>query len=255
MARHLISNLAVVVVLLLVFASRAQADDASDRALIGDALVKLSATAESLAKTAKASDDRAVRKKFAPAAIDLADDLGALANRARKEVPIATVTKELAAIDRAAVALVELADEAEEKDERKALRAQATQLQQTIASSRRIIEAYAAKKDDAKKDDAKKDDAKPGAMAAAAFDQLVGAVRGASFNDDKVGVIKHAAATNWFTSQQVATLIALISFDDDRIEGAVACWSRLVDPQNSFVILKVLSFDDSREKLRKRVAK
>lgn len=245
MIRHIRFSLVVLVVVLA--GSRARADDASDRALIGDALAKLSANADALAKTAKASDDRAVRRKFAPAAVDLADDLAALARRARKDVPIGTVVKELGAIDRSATALVDLADEADDKAERKSLRAQATQLQQTVAGARKIIEAYAAKKDD------KPAPAAKAAMDPGAFNQLVGAVRSASFDEDKVGVIKHAAGTNWFSSQQVAQLIAIISFDDDRIEGAVACWSRIVDPQNSFVIFKVLSFDDSREKLRKRV--
>jgi hypothetical protein len=250
--RTLLLGFSLLAVAVLLFgASRAYADAASDRAAIADTLGKLGGTAHGLAKTAAASDDRAVRKKFGPAATDLGDDLQALSRRAAKpDVGFDTIVKGLAPIDKDVAGLVDLADEAEDKAERKNLRAQATQLQQAIATARKMTEAYANKKEEAKAAAPTK-----AAMADGAFNQLVAAVRGGSFDEDKVGVVKDAARGNYFTANQIATLMGLLSFDEGKIEAAVAAWPRVVDPQNSFVLYKKLSFDDSRETLRKRISR
>lgn len=240
----------LVTAVLLFGASRAYADQAQDRAIIADTLSKLGGVAHALARTASASDDRAVRKKFARAATDLGDDLQALSRRAGKDVPVVTIVRGLGPIDKDAIDLVDLADDAEDKAERKSLRNQAQQLQQAIAAARKIIEAYGNKREEAK--------AAPPAkapMTDAAFNSLVGAVRSASFDDDKVGVVKDAARGNYFTIQQVTKLMGLLAFDEGKIEAAVAAWPKVVDPQNSFELYKRLAFDDSRAQLRKRISK
>lgn len=245
-------GLALVAVVLSWFGSgAARADGARDRAVISETLDKLGGAAHALAKAAQGSDDRAVRKKFAPAATDLGDDLQALSRRAGKaDVGLDVVVKGLGPIDKDAVALVDLADEAEDKAERKSLRAQASQLQQQISAARKIIEAIAVKKEEAKAQAPAKQ-----AMADGSFNQLVAAVRGASFDEDKTGVVRDAARLNWFSANQIATLMGLLSFDEGKIELAVAAWPHCVDPQNSFVLYKRLSFDDSRDTLRKRISK
>lgn len=124
--------------------------DAKDRAAIADTATKLSSSAANLAKTAKASDDRGARKKFAPAASDLGDDLAALSRRAGKDIALKTLAKDAADIDKDATALVDLADEAEDKDERKALRAQAVLIEQGVAGMRKTIDEAAAKEDSSK---------------------------------------------------------------------------------------------------------
>lgn len=242
----LLSLVAVAVVLL----GRASADSAAERAAIADAAVKLSANATSLAKTASGSDDRAVRKKFAPRATELSDDLGALARRVRKDVPLEAIAKDTLDIARDAAELVDLADEAEEKDERKSLRAQAQLLEQGVVAMRKTVEIVAAKKDDAKKPAAP---ARPAAMSPQAFAALSAAVKEADFDRGKAAVLQQAAQSNYFTSNQVATLITFFDFDDGRVEGAVACWSKIVDPENSFVIYTKFDFEGGKEKLRRRV--
>jgi hypothetical protein len=67
--------------------------------------------------------------------------------------------------------------------------------------------------------------------------------------------VRHAAQTNWFAAAQVASVMDLISFDDGKIDAAVAMWPRLTDPENSFVIFNKLTFESSKEKLRKRLGK
>lgn len=221
----------------------------ADRTAVADALGKLSEYADGIAKAASRSEDRAVRKRLAPRVTDIADDLGALARRTRKDVAYATLAREAAMIGRDAGALVELADEAEDKAERKALRAQAVALEQGVATVKGVLDALA------RDDDKPKQPAKRAPMKQAAFEQLVQTVRAASFDDDKLEVVRHAAQTNWFSANQVAAVMELFSFDDGKIDAAVAMWPRITDPENSFVIFKKLAFDSSREELRKRVGK
>ena len=117
----------------------------ADRPALADAFTKLSASAAALGKTAKASDDRGARKRFAPAATELGDDLAALARRLGKDVPLKTIAGDAAEADKAAAKLVELADEVEDKEERKTMRAQASLIEQGIAALRKQLDA----KDDA----------------------------------------------------------------------------------------------------------
>ncbi len=244
------SMLVFSLLLVIVAASRADADSAQERSVISETLDKLGNAAHALSKTAQSSDDRGARKKFASAATDLGDDLKGLARRAAKQdVGLAVVVQGLGEIDKDANGLVDVADEVQDKQERKTLRAQAVQLQQQIGAAKKIIEQIASKKEEPARAPTNQ------AMADAAFNQLVSAVRGASFDDDKVGVVRDAARLNWFTTNQIAALMGMLSFDEGKIEVAVAAFGHAVDPQNSFVLYKKLAFDDSREKLRKRISK
>jgi len=112
----------------------------ADRPALADAFTKLSASATALGKTAKASDDRGARKRFAPAAVELGDDLAALARRLGKDVPMKAIATDAAEADKAAAKLVELADEVEDKEERKTMRAQASLIEQGIAALRKQLD-------------------------------------------------------------------------------------------------------------------
>ena len=131
----------------MLFATPAFADAKADHASLADAATKLSASAATLAKTAKASDDRGARKKFAPAAQDLSDDLAAFSRRAAKDQSFKTLAADATALVKDSTALVELADEAEDKEERKALRAQAVLIQQGVANLGKQLIAAAASED------------------------------------------------------------------------------------------------------------
>ncbi len=254
MTRSLASLVSIVVLLLAFATHHAVADAGRERAAIADSLDKLASNAMTLARTAHRSEDRALRRRFARAATDLGDDLDALARRARRpNVEIDVIARTLRHLDQDAQRLVDLADDADDRYERKDLRRQATQLEQMIGASQKLIAAYASK--DTSDDRRPAKPAGPTPMTDAAYGQLVSAVRHSSFDKGKVGVIRDAAQHNWFTSNQLAGLMGLLSFDNGKIDAAVAGWAHLVDPQNSFVIYKKLSFDSSREKLRKRVSK
>ncbi|HEU0035201.1 MAG TPA: DUF4476 domain-containing protein [Kofleriaceae bacterium] len=234
---------------MLALRTAAHADAKSDRAIVAEAIDRLSAASAQLAKAANASDARTVRRKLAPAASDLADDLANLARRTRRDTAYDALAKDSIAIGRDASALVDLADEADDKDERKALRAQATALDQGVAIVRKTLEALAARRDDSAAP------AKPAPMKKETFDQLVGAIRAESFEDGKLGVVRHAVASSWFTAAQVATVMGLFSFDDNKVEAAATMWPKVVDRENSFVLFQQLSFDSSKEALRKRIAR
>jgi hypothetical protein len=240
----------LVVLIFVAGVRRSHADSAADHAAIAEALSKLASYAEGVAQGAQRSEDRGVRKKFAPRASDVADDLEAVASRARKDVPYRALSKSVREIDRDALALVELADEAEDKTERKTLRAQAVTLEQSVAATYKVLDALAARDEEKPAKPAK-----PQPMRSAEFGQLVDAIRSASFDDDKVGVVRLAAQNNWFLASQGAAVMDLISFDDGKIDAAAAMWPRITDPENYFVMMNKLSFDSSKEKLRKRVSR
>jgi hypothetical protein len=249
MNRFLAQTLLIVLVL-IAGARRSHADARADRSALAEALTKLASYAEGVAQGAQRSEDRGVRKKFAPRASDIADDLEALANRTRKDVAYRALTKDALAIDRDVLALVELADEAEDKTERKTLRGQAVTLEQSVATTHKVLEALAARDEDKPAKPAK-----PQPMRVADFTQLVEAIRSASFDDDKVGVVRLAAQNNWFLASQGAAVMDLLSFDDGKIDAAAAMWPRITDPENYFVMMNKLAFDSSKEKLRKRVGR
>jgi hypothetical protein len=131
----------VLLLSVIVTAAPALADSKVDRSAISDSLTRLATSAASLSRTAKHSDDRGARKKFAPAAQELSDDLTALARRVGKGVPLRAIGKDAAAAEKDAGALVELADEAEEKELRKSLRNHASLLQQGMAAIRKVVDA------------------------------------------------------------------------------------------------------------------
>src|SRR5450432_3609401 len=134
----------VVVVVSLVFAARTVRAD--ERGAVADSIAALGTSAETLGKNAKSSDDRGVRKRFAGKATELADDLAALARRTRKDVPLTTIATELAELDKQATALIDAADDADDKAERKQLRATATSLEQGIVAAKKTVDALAAAK-------------------------------------------------------------------------------------------------------------
>ena len=236
-------------VVALVWFGRASADTAADRVALSDYAVKLSATATSLATSAGASNDRAVRKKFASRATELSDDLTAFSRRVRKDVPLDAIAKDALDLAKDAAQLVNLADDAEEKEERKSLRAQAQVLEQGVAALRTGVDNTIARAKPA----APAAPAKPAAMTAEQYNQLAGAVRSAAFDQGKVDMVSQAARANYFTAAQVAGLMGLFAFDEGKIEAAVVCWNRIVDPENSYVLFTKLAFDSSKDTLKKRV--
>ena len=241
----------ILALLVLTMPSRSVLADASaDRSALAEALGRLSAHAEGLARNANGSEDRAVRKKIAPRASEIADDLSNLARRARKDASFESLARDTRALADDAATLVDLTDEAQDKVERKTLRAQASVLEQGLTLTRKAMELLAARKDD---DRAAPE--RPAAMRPDPFARLVAAIRKESFDEEKVNVVRQAATANWFVAGQVGAVMDLLAFGDGKVDAAAAMWPHIVDPENSYAIFNKLAFDDDKDKLRKRVAR
>jgi len=232
----------IALVAVVMFARPARADERAD---ISDALSRVATAADSFARSANASEDRAVRRKLATKAREISEDLTSLARRARKDVPLKTIARDAQNLGRDTAALVDLADEAEDKAERKSLRAQATVIDQQLAAVRRQI-------DDAAGADKPAQPAKPAPMTNDAFAALWNTVKQQSFDSNKLNVLKQAANANWFNSAQMASMMDLFSFGAGKVDAAVAMWPHMVDPENLFVLYNKLTFSSDKDNLRKR---
>jgi hypothetical protein len=228
------------------FVRRASADD---RATIADALTTVATTAETFARTADASQDRAVRRKVATRAREIGEDLTALARRARKDTPLAAIARDAANIGKDTAQLVDLADEAADKTERKALRAQATVIDQQLAAARAKIDAAAAA-DGARPAPA----AKPAPMAPERFAALIATLAKEGFDDKRLGVLGAAFPTNWFTTAQVGSVMDAMTMGKGKVEAAVLLWSHIVDPENGYTLYGKLTFQNDKDELKKRTA-
>lgn len=234
----------VLSVLLAAFVALPHRASADDRAAILDAITRATTTADAFARTAAASDDRAVRKKLAPKATDIVDDLTSLGRRARKDdVPMAALQADAASIARDTAKLIDLVDEASDKTERKALRAQAQLVDQALAQiTKQLADAKAAKPAAPR--------AQP-AMAPGNFKQLVDTASSANTDAQKFEVI-NAAGVNWFNANQIGVLMDLINTEAQKVNVASALWPHLVDPQNGFVVFGKLELEGSKAELRRR---
>lgn len=90
-------------------------------------------------------------------------------------------------------------------------------------------------------------------MDARAFSSLITQLGRAGFSDDKLAVIKTAAATNYFKVAQVIELMKTVGFDETRVEIAVALAPRVLDGDKWFEVYGALSFSSSRDALRQRL--
>lgn len=222
---------------------------AGDRGAIAEALSRVATTADSFVRSATASEDRAVRRTLAPKAREISEDASSLARRARRDVPLGVIAKDAQALGRETAELIDLADEAADKAERKSLRAQATVIDQQLAAARRQIDDAAAA------DNKPQQPAKPAPMTAEAFSQLVDGVKREPFDSNKLRIVNLAAQARWFTSAQIGSMLDAFTFGGGKVDAAVAMWPHLVDPENSGTIYGKLTFQGDKEALRKRVAK
>ncbi len=87
-------------------------------------------------------------------------------------------------------------------------------------------------------------------MGPAAFENLVRQLEEESFSDDKLEILRTAAEHNAFTVSQVARLMDLFDFGDDRVEVVRILKSRIVDPENAHELLSHVEFEDEKQALR-----
>lgn len=88
-------------------------------------------------------------------------------------------------------------------------------------------------------------------MAEPRFLALVEQVKAASFSEDRVQVIKTAAANNHFRSAQVSRLLETAPFDEEKHQIVVILAPKIVDRENQHTILEAFRFSSSREEAAK----
>lgn len=88
------------------------------------------------------------------------------------------------------------------------------------------------------------------ALAEAAFARLLVRLEQATFSDDKLAVVRTAAAKNkTLTVAQVAQLMALVTMDDDKVEVATLLHARIRDPENGAALADAVTFSKSKERI------
>ncbi len=84
-----------------------------------------------------------------------------------------------------------------------------------------------------------------------AFETLVRQLEEESFSDDRLEILRTAAMNNAFTVAQVARLMDLFDFGDDRVEVVRILYPRVVDPENAHQLLSHVEFDNEKEALQR----
>lgn len=84
------------------------------------------------------------------------------------------------------------------------------------------------------------------AMSAKRFDKLLAQVKAAAFEDDRATILRTAAKRNHFTCGQLARIVEVIAFGDEKVDAVRIVATRLVDKENSHEVLSKFTFDDDR---------
>lgn len=90
---------------------------------------------------------------------------------------------------------------------------------------------------------------RPKAMHHKDFTMMCEVVDDASFTDKKIGVIKVACISSYFTSQQCAQLLSMFSFEDDKLKALKVLRPRMLDI-DAKLILKQFSFSATQDKAK-----
>ncbi|MEZ4321269.1 MAG: DUF4476 domain-containing protein [Myxococcota bacterium] len=85
-------------------------------------------------------------------------------------------------------------------------------------------------------------------MSGRSFDALVGQMDNASFGDDKLEILRTAAANNAFTCAQLARILDVFSHGSEKLEAVAIVQPSIVDPENAFVINDRFSFSSDAQK-------
>lgn len=86
-------------------------------------------------------------------------------------------------------------------------------------------------------------------MRSSSFDQLIQMARSESFDNTRMSVIKTAADANYFSTDQIRTMMKLFTFDNSKLELAKYCYNRSVNKNDYYLLASELTFSSSKESL------
>tara|TARA_R110000850_G_scaffold274786_2_gene412814 strand:- start:49494 stop:50141 length:648 start_codon:yes stop_codon:yes gene_type:complete len=81
------------------------------------------------------------------------------------------------------------------------------------------------------------------------FFQLKSSVKNESFDSGKIELLETTIKHHNFNSYQIKELMTLLTFDSGRLEFAKAAYTRVVDPENYFLVREALSYSSSKSEL------
>ena len=88
---------------------------------------------------------------------------------------------------------------------------------------------------------------RPKAMSDKDFKMMCEVVDEASFNERKIGVIKVACISSYFTSKQCVKLLSMISFENDKLEALKILRPKMLEI-DAKPILKQFTFSSNKDK-------
>lgn len=89
---------------------------------------------------------------------------------------------------------------------------------------------------------------------AAQFARIKDAIKKESFDDNKLTTAKVVMKNNWFTAEQVKSLAALFTFDDNRLLFAKFAYDYCAEPGSYFIVGDTFTFDSNKQELMKFIA-
>ena len=87
------------------------------------------------------------------------------------------------------------------------------------------------------------------------FAMMYNIVKEASFNDNKIDIMRVASIGSYFNSKQCAKLLSLIPFNNDKLKALEVIAPRLVDNKDLDNIIKQFPFKADKEKAMKILSK
>lgn len=88
-----------------------------------------------------------------------------------------------------------------------------------------------------------------GVMDRGTFERFLKAVRDANFDSDRTKLIETSLITSNFTSNQCKRLAELYTFDSDKKKMIKMIFPRVIDKQNFFEVVEVLTFMSDKEEV------
>jgi hypothetical protein len=95
--------------------------------------------------------------------------------------------------------------------------------------------------------------ATPAAMSAERFAAVLKGLKGESFDDGKVRLVKGLGGSARFTSAQAKELLAAFAFDAGRKEAALHLYPLVTDPEFFFQALDAFTFESGRNEVREKL--
>jgi Domain of unknown function (DUF4476) len=89
----------------------------------------------------------------------------------------------------------------------------------------------------------------PAPMDLHTFDQLMHSMESMAFESSRFQIARQAAATNYFTSGQVAVLLTKFTFESTRLDFAKLAYQRTLDKNRYFLVNTAFAFESSIDEL------